>query len=77
MLLNCKNCKSKITVSGDENSLEGSLITCDLCKEEFIYHSRSYFLESRLAELDKDLVKKESLINEQNTLYNEKIKYNF
>jgi len=74
MHLYCQNCRNKITITEDEGTLEGQLITCNLCKEEFIYHTRTFFLESRLTELDKDLYKKESHIYDQNNLYNEKIK---
>ena len=74
MDLDCKNCKSKISISDDENALEGKLISCSLCKDEFIYHSKTFFLESRLTELDNNLAKKESDIHQQNSLYNDKIK---
>ena len=74
MNLACKKCNNKIILDLDENSLEGTLITCDSCNEEFIYHTKTFFLESRLTELDKDLDKKEFQINEQNSLYNNKIK---
>jgi len=59
MNLACKKCNNKIILDLDENSLEGTLITCDSCNEEFIYHTKTFFLESRLTELDKDLDKKE------------------
>ena len=75
MNIDCKNCKSKITIIENESTLENKLITCNICKEDFIYHSRTFILESRLNELEKDLVKKESCINEQNILYDEKIKF--
>ena len=74
MNFQCKNCKNKIIINEDESTLEGKLITCNLCKEGFIYHSHTFFLESRLTELDKDLDNKETKINEQNNLYNQKIK---
>ena len=74
MKIDCQNCKSKITIAENESTFETKIITCNICKEEFIYHSQTSFLENRLNELEKDLVKKESRINDQNTLYDEKIK---
>ena len=75
MKIDCKNCKSKITIAENESTFETKIITCNICKEEFIYHSQTSFLENRLNELEKDLVEKESRINDQNTSYNEKIKF--
>ena len=74
MKIDCQNCKSKITIAENESTFETKIITCNICKEEFIYHSQTSFLENRLNELEKDLVEKESRINDQNTLYDEKIK---
>ena len=73
MLLDCKYCKNKITIDEEEGALEGKLITCYICKEDWIYHSKTFFLESRLAELEQDLNKKELQINEKNLKFNERI----
>jgi len=73
MLLDCKICKNKFTLIEDEINLEGKLITCEYCKEEWIYQSRTHYLEVRLAELDEDLNKKEIKISEENIKHNEKI----
>ena len=73
MFFDCKNCNNKIILTEDIVNLEGKLIKCNICKEEFIHHTKTYFLESRLAELDQELKNKDSLINETNIKYNEKI----
>ena len=73
MKFNCKNCKNKITINEDDGALEGKLITCQICKEEWIHHSNTFFLESRLTELEQDLNKKELQINNQNSEHNIRI----
>jgi predicted Zn finger-like uncharacterized protein len=73
MLINCKSCKKKFLLNQREIDLEGSLITCEHCKNEWIYESRTHFLESKLTELDNDLNKKEINLNQQNIKHNEKI----
>jgi len=73
MILECKKCKNKFTLVEDDISLEGKLITCEHCKEEWIYQSMTVYLESRLAELDQDLKKKEIKINDLNIKHTEKI----
>ena len=73
MMYRCKNCNNKIILTEDMGSMDGNLVTCNVCKEESIFHSHTFSLENRLAELDQELIKKEFLINDQNTRYNEKI----
>ena len=73
MITNCKKCRTEIILNNQKIDIEGVLITCDNCKEEWIYHSRSYFLESRLAELDRELDTKVSSINKQNKIHSDKI----
>ena len=73
MLIHCKNCKNKITISENESSTDGKLITCNICKEEWIHHSKTFFLESRLMELEQNLKREESLILEENLKYSETI----
>ena len=73
MIFNCKNCKNVITLNKCEDTFEGKLITCYVCKEEWVHHSKTFFLEGRLTELDQDLNRKELIINELNTKYNERI----
>jgi predicted Zn finger-like uncharacterized protein len=73
MLINCKNCRKKIIINKSELDLEGSLVTCAHCKEEWIYESKTHYLESRLAELDQDLNNKEIILNEENEKHNKRI----
>ena len=73
MLIDCHNCKKKFIINKSELDLEGSLITCEYCKEEWIYESRTRYLENKLAQLDLDLNKKEINLNEQNDKHNQKI----
>jgi len=73
MKLDCIHCKNELSLTEELINLEGKIIKCEYCSEEWIYHSRTYYLESRLTELDQDLVKKESQINEQNIKYSERI----
>lgn len=73
MLIDCKNCKNKFNLDEEDQNLDGQSITCPHCKEEWIYKSQSNFLENRLAELDQDLHKTETKLDEINNQYNEKI----
>ena len=73
MLIYCKSCKNKITISENVSPIDGKLITCNICKEEWIHHSTTFFLESRLVELEQDLNREESLILEENLKYSERI----
>ena len=75
MLINCKSCSKKFILNNSELDLEGSLITCTHCKKEWIYESKTHFLENRLAELDADLNKKEINLTEQNNKHNERINF--
>jgi predicted Zn finger-like uncharacterized protein len=73
MLLDCKNCNNKFTLEEDEFKIEGQLIKCPSCKEEWTYESKSNYLEKRLAELDQDLYKTELQLNTLNNKHSEKI----
>ena len=73
MLTFCKSCKNKITISENVSPIDGKLITCNICKEEWIHHSTTFFLESRLVELEQNLNREESLILEENLKYSERI----
>ena len=73
MLIHCKSCKNKITISKNESSIDGKLITCNICREEWIHHSKTFILESRLVELEQDLKREESLILEENLKHSERI----
>jgi len=73
MLIHCKSCKNKITIHENESSIDGKLVTCNICREEWIHHSKTFILESRLVELEQDLKREESLILEGNLKYTERI----
>lgn len=73
MIINCRKCTTQIDLKDRDSNIEGKLIICDNCKEEWIYHSQSYFLEGRLTVLGLELETKESSINKQNEIYSEKI----
>ena len=73
MHIHCKSCKNKISIPDNESSIDGKLVTCNICSEEWIHHSKTFFLESRLVELEQDIKKEESIILEQNSKYNERI----
>ena len=72
MLLDCKNCKKKFTLIDDEIKLEGQLVKCIHCKQEWIYEKYNY-LENRLTTLNQDLYRTEVELNEQNNKHSEKI----
>ena len=47
----------------EESYIEGKIVQCRYCNEEWIYESKSKYLENRLAELGEDLDKTEILLN--------------
>jgi len=73
MIINCKNCKKNFLLNKSELDLEGTLITCEHCKEEWIYETKTHHLENRLTQLDNDLNKKELNLNELNIKHNKRI----
>ena len=73
MLLDCKNCNNKFTLEEDESKLEGQVVKCPSCKEEWVFESKSNYLENRLAELDQDLYKTELQLNNLNNKHSGKI----
>ena len=73
MMYRCKNCNNKIILTEDMGSMDGNLVTCNVCKEESIFHSHTFSLENRLAELDQDLYKSEVTMSIINKKHNEKI----
>ena len=73
MLLDCKNCNNKFTLDEDEYKLEGQKVKCLHCKEEWVYVSKSNYLENRLAELDQDLHRTELKLNNLNNIHVEKV----
>ena len=62
MLLDCKNCKKKFTLIDDEIKLEGQLVKCIHCNQEWIYEKYNY-LENRLTTLNQDLYRTEVELN--------------
>ena len=73
MILHCKNCKEKFSIRGDEVEIEGNLVRCTHCHQEWIYESKSKYLENRLADLSKDLDKTEAMLNLKKNEHKEKI----
>jgi len=73
MILHCKNCKEKFPIRGDETEIEGNLVRCGHCHQEWIYESKSKYLENRLADLSKDLDKTEAMLNLKKNEHKEKI----
>jgi len=73
MILDCKNCNNKFTLEEDEHKLEGQKVKCLHCKEEWVYISKSNYLENRLAELDQDLHRTELKFNNLSTKHIEKV----
>ena len=63
MILHCKSCKNKFSVIDQEITLEGKIVQCRHCDEQWIYESKTRYLENRLAELGEDLNKTEIKLN--------------
>ena len=73
MMIHCKNCKKKFYVLDEGSELEGKVVECKYCNSQWIYESKSKYLENRLAELNKDLDDTESKINLRKKEHEEKI----
>jgi predicted Zn finger-like uncharacterized protein len=73
MLIDCKNCNNKFSLEESEHKLEGQKVKCQHCKEEWVYVSKSNYLENRLAELDQDLHRTELKLNNLSTKHVEKV----
>jgi predicted Zn finger-like uncharacterized protein len=73
MILHCKNCKNKFSIIKEESNLVGKIVQCRHCNEEWIYESKSKYLENRLAELGEDLNKTEIKLNIKKDEHKEKI----
>ena len=73
MILHCKNCKNKFSIIEEESNLIGKIVQCRHCNEEWIYESKSKYLENRLAELGEDLYKTEIKLNIKKDEHKEKI----
>ena len=62
-MIHCKNCKKKFYHSNENDELEGKVIQCKFCDEQWLYVTRTKYLENRLIELNQDLDNTESKIN--------------
>ena len=62
-MIHCKNCKKKFFHSNENYELEGKVIQCKFCDEQWLYVTRTKYLENRLMELNQDLDNTESKIN--------------
>jgi len=72
-MIHCKSCKQKFYIMNEGTELEGKLIKCKHCNEQWIYETRTQYLESRLLELTSDLEKTEVKINLRKKEHQEKI----
>ena len=73
MILHCKNCKEKFSIMEDESEIEGNLVRCRHCHQEWIYESKSKYLENRLTDLSEDLDKTEAMLNLKKNEHKKKI----
>ena len=73
MILHCKNCKKKFSIIEEESYIIGKIVKCKHCDEEWIYESKSKYLENRLAELSEDLDKTEIMLNIKKNEHKDKI----
>ena len=74
MIIHCKSCKNKFTVLADEINLEGRILQCKHCNDQWIYESKTKYLENRLLELGDDLNKTEIKLNIKKDEHIDKIK---
>ena len=72
-MIHCKNCKKKFYLIDEGPDMEGKLIKCKHCNEQWIYETKTKYLENRLLELTSDLEKTEIKINLKKKEHQEKI----
>ena len=53
MMIHCKNCKKKFYHLNEGDELEGKVIQCKYCNEQWLYETKTKYLESRLSELNE------------------------
>ena len=53
MMIHCKNCKKKFYLIDEGPDMEGKLIKCKHCNEQWIYETKTKYLEN--SEMDKVL----------------------
>ena len=63
MMLVCKSCKDKFYTPNENSSLEGKMVKCTKCNAQWIYESKTKYLEDRLSDLVIDLDNTENKIN--------------
>ena len=63
MMLICKSCKDKFYIPNENSSLEGKMVKCTKCNANWIYESKTKYLEDRLSDLFIDLDNTENKIN--------------
>lgn len=73
MNLKCIYCEQELNLYGDESSLEGTLIKCSSCAEEWIFTTKTEISINKLEELEKELQVKEATLNEITKHHSEKI----
>ena len=73
MILHCKNCKNKFSIIIEEINIEGKIVQCKHCNEQWIYESKTRYLENRLGELGDDLNKTEIKLNIKKDEHKDKI----
>ena len=72
-MIHCNNCRQKFYIMNEGSEMEGQLIKCKHCNNQWIHESRTKYLENRLAELNKDLDDTENKINLKKKEHHEKI----
>jgi len=73
MILHCKNCKNKFAIIKEEIDIVGKIVQCKHCNEQWIYESKTRYLENRLGELGDDLNKTEIKLNIKKDEHKDKI----
>ena len=63
MMLVCKSCKDKFYIPNENSSLEGKMVKCTKCNAQWIYETKTKYLEDRLSDLVTDLDNTENKIN--------------
>ena len=50
-MLNCKSCKNEFYLANEDYELEGKVVQCKFCGDQWIYESKTKYLENKLLEL--------------------------
>lgn len=72
-MLVCKSCKNKFYTPNENSSLEGKMVKCTKCNSQWVYETKTKYLEDRLAELSVDLDNADNKINLRKKKQEEKI----